>query len=699
MKIINKRTIIFTICVLHIVNTYAQLAERFFKQGDLMTFGTYYYPEQWPEDQWSRDLKKMSDMGFEFTHFGEFAWARMEPEEGRYDFSWLDKSVELAQKYGMKVIMCTPTPTPPAWLTKKHPEVLVVNDMGITIQHGTRQHVSWSSDLYLPYVEKIVTELAKRYGKNQTVIGWQIDNEPSHYGIYDYSDNAQARFRLWLKNKYKTIDKLNDTWGTAFWSETYNDFEQVRIPNLKELPAKANPHSVLDFKRFTSDEVACFVNHQNDILRKYITKEQWITTNTIPYYHPVDPNRMNHLDFHTYTRYLIVGDNVGYGDQGFRIGSTWQLGFQNDTYRNYPGKIYGVMELQPGQVNWGGYNPQPYTGAIRLWLYHVFAGGSKFVCNYRFRQPLKGSEQYHYGMLETDGLTPSVGGQEYMRTIEEIKTLRRQYNSSSTMPQEYAARRAAILYNENNDWEMSFQPQTWQWNTMDHILKYYNPLKSFAAPVDIISEKDDFSDYPFLIAPAYELLDEELVNRWIKYVKDGGHLVLTCRTGQKNREGHLWETSFANPIYELTGIDKLFFDHMPPHKNGTVKADDKIYTWNNWADIMTPKAGTGIWGVYDNQFYKGKAAVTHKRLGKGTVTYIGVDTDDGKLEKDILRKIYTNAHVAIESLQEGVLIEWRDGFFIGLNYTSDKQIIPIKDNATILIGDKELDPAGVVVWE
>jgi len=664
-----------------------------------MLFGTYYYPEQWPEEQWERDIKNIADMGFDFTHYAEFAWSAMEPEEGQYDFSWLDKSVRLAKKYGLKVVMCTPTPTPPAWLTKKHPDVLIVNETGITIQHGTRQHASWSSDLYRSYVKKIVTELAKRYGNNDVIIGWQIDNEPSHYGTVDYSENAQRKFKEWLKNKYTTIDKLNDTWGAAFWSETYNDFDQIRIPNPKELPVKANPHSILDFQRFCSEEVASFVNEQADILRQYIPSGQWITTNTMPNHNPVDPNKMDHLDFHTYTRYLINGQNPGHGEQGFRIGSNHLLAFHNDTYRNYPGKIYGVMELQPGQVNWGGYNPQVYPGGIRLWLYHVLAGGSKFVCNYRFRQPLKGSEQYHYGMMQTDGITHAVGGEEYIQTIKEMAVLKKHYDKNAQIPKEVASRKTAILYNIENEWEMNFQPQTWQWDTKEHFLKYYKTLKSFGAPVDIISDNDDFGIYPVMIAPAYELLDHELVNRWKKYAEDGGHLVLTCRTGQKDREAHLWETKLSQPVYELIGATNLFFDHMPPDKWSVVKMDGKDYVWNNWADVVTAKPGTEVWGVYNDQFYKGKAAVTHRKAGKGTITFIGTDTDDGKLEKDVLIRLYNNAGVNTLDLPDGVMVEWRDGFYIGLNYSSDKQTIDIPANATILIGNRTLEPAGVVVWK
>ena len=319
----------------------------------------------------------MSGLGFDFTHYGEFAWAFMEPEEGKYDFAWLDKAVELAGRYNLKVVMCTPTPTPPAWLTQKHPDILMVNDDGRTVQHGARQQASWSSKIYRDYVEKIVTQLAKRYGNNKTVFGWQIDNEPSHYGTaYDYSPNAQQRFREWLKNKYKNIDSLNKVWGAAFWSVMYNNFEQIKIPNGKELVAQADPHAVLDFKRFTADEAADFILlFQQNILRKYIAPAQWVTTNLMPDYSPVDPHRMAALDFPTYTKYLVAGFDMGHGDQGYRMGSSTSIGIANDLFRPITG-VTGVMGLQPGQVNWGLYNPQTIPGSVRMWIYHVMAGDS-----------------------------------------------------------------------------------------------------------------------------------------------------------------------------------------------------------------------------------------------------------------------------------------------------------------------------------
>ncbi len=677
----------------------SQPASRFFDAGEGMLFGTYYYPEQWPAEQWERDIRNMAEMGFDFTHFAEFAWSTMEPEEGVYDFEWLDRALELARRHGLRVVMCTPTPTPPAWLTGKHPDMLIVNEQGTTIQHGTRQHVSWSSDVYMKYVAGIVSELARRYGDHPSVIGWQIDNEPSHYGIYDYSENAQRKFRLWLEGKYGTIDALNRTWGNAFWSQEYNDFGQVRIPNGRELPVKANPHAIIDFKRFSSDEVARFVNFQADILRSPISSSQWITTNTMPNHHPVDPRRMDHTDFHTYTRYPVTGHDMGEGELGFRMGSSWQLAFHNDTYRNYPGGIYGVMELQPGQVNWGVFNPQPLPGAIRLWLYHVYAGGSKFVCNYRFRQPLKGSEQYHYGMMGTDGTTHSPGGKEYIQTIAEMESLEKEHEPDAEMPTEMAARRTAILYSIDNDWELEFQPQTVLWNTREHTLKYYRSLKRFGAPVDIIGEEADFKEYPMLIAPAYQLVDDTLIARWKEYAANGGHLVLTCRTGNKNRELQLWEAPYAQPVRQLAGIDGVFYDHLPPGCYATVEMNENTYRWNSWGDVMTPTPGTEVWAGYSDQFYNGSAAVLHRKCGKGSITFVGVDSADGRLEHDVLKRLFLQNGISLLNLPDGVTVEWRDGLYIGLNYSSCEQELPIEEERKILIGDKRPGPAGVTVWK
>jgi len=663
----------------------------------LMELGSYYYPEQWPESEWERDIKKMSELGFEFTHFGEFAWSTLEPKEGKFCFDWLDKAIELATKYNLKVILCTPSPTPPVWLTQKHPELLIVNEDGRRVQHGARQHASWNSDIYRHYVERIVTIMAKRYANNPQIWGWQIDNEPSHYRSRDYSENARLAFQKWLKNKYNSIEKLNETWGTAFWSQTYNKFEQIGLPNQKELVQRANPHAMLDFKRFSADQAADFVFWQQKLLRKYIPDNIWITTNLMSEYSEVDPLRFKSLDIVTYTKYPAGGSTLGHGEQGFRMGYSNSIGFANDWFRNVNG-VTGVMELQPGQVNWGLVNPQTMPGAVRMWIYHAFAGDNKFVCNYRFRQPLSGSEQYHYGIIQPDGVSVSMPGNEYVQVSQELKELRKYYNPSDTMPAYYSARKTAILYSPDNRWEMEYQPQSTQWNYINLLTNYYEILQSFTVPVDVIDESHDFSQYHVLIAPAYQLLDKKLIQRWENYVSNGGHLVLTTRTGQKDREAHLWNEKLSAPIYPLIGARNLIFDMLPESRYGEVRSGNKIYKWNNWADIVDVSDSVEVWAVYNNQYYKGQAGVTHKKIGKGSVTYIGVDSDTGELEKDMLRKVYNQASIEISDLPEGIVIQWCHGFWIAMNYSSMSYDIDIPESSTIILGQRNLKPAEVFIW-
>lgn len=364
---------------------------QWFKPEDMTIVGVYYYPEAWDSSQWDRDFAKMKKMGFEFTHMAEFAWAYMEPEEGKYNFEWLDKALALAAKNGLKVIMCTPTPAPPAWLTVNYPEVLLVKDDGTVARHGSRTNASWSSPKYREFTEKIVTKLAERYGNDPRVWGWQIDNEPSHYGTVDFGPAARLSFIEWLKQKYGNVQSLNSAWGTAFWSGAYNSFDQVLLPNGKtHLNGTASPHAMLDFKRFSADECASFVDFQYQILKKKVGQAQFVTTNFMHFTSEVDPWRNKNLDFISYTMYPVAGYTDGVGDEGFRMGDPWRISFANDMFRPFKG-ITGVMELQPGQVNWGSYNSQPYPGAVRAWLWNSFAGNLSFICSYRYRQPLFGT--------------------------------------------------------------------------------------------------------------------------------------------------------------------------------------------------------------------------------------------------------------------------------------------------------------------
>lgn len=665
-----------------------------FNDKDLTLTGAYYYPEHWDESQWERDLKQMHELGFEFTHFAEFAWAQLEPQEGVYDFSWLDRAVALAAKYDLKVVMCTSTATPPVWLSRKYPEILLKSEDGTVQDHGARQHASFASPVYRKLAYRMIEELARHYGNDSRIIGWQLDNEPAVQ--FDYNQAAEEAFREFLKEKYHyNIQELNAAWGTAFWSEVYSRFEEITLPKTAQM--FMNHHQILDYRRFAAKQTNDFLNEQCRLIKKY-AKNQWVTTNYIPDYDKGHIGGSKDLDFVSYTRYMVYGDNEGIGRRGYRVGNPLRIAMANDFFRPVNG-TYGVMELQPGQVNWGSINPQPLPGAVRLWLWSVFAGGSDFICTYRYRQPLYGTEQYHYGIVGTDGVTVTPGGREYEQFMKEIRLLRKDYCPKEDKPETYLKRKTAILWNPENYWSIDRQKQNATWNTFAHVDKYYRTLKSYAAPVDFISEEKDFSQYPVMIVPAYQLADKKLVARWKKYVEEGGNLLLTCRTAQKDRFGRLPEAPFGSMIDELTGNHIEFYDLLLSQDPGQVKMDGKVYTWNTWGEILQPGTSNEVWATYTNEFYEGKPAVTFRKLGKGSVTYIGVDSSDGALERQVLDKLYSRLQIEVMNLPYGVTMEYRNGLGIVLNYSDQPYQFALPQGAKVLIGTPNIATAGVLVFK
>jgi beta-galactosidase len=672
----------------------AQSFEKFFPAKDLTTVGVYYYPEHWDPGQWERDFKNMAAMGFEFTHFAEFAWAQLEPEEGRYDFAWLDRALQLAAKYKLKVVMCTPTATPPVWLVRKYPEVLVTDEDGTRMDHGGRQHATFSSAFYRQYSLKLIEQLASRYGHDERVIGWQLDNEPRRF--LDYGKDASGRFRDWLEKKYETIAALNQAWGTAFWSGTYSGFSQIDLPLHRQWGM--NLHQRLDHYRFADNETATFLDDQAKVIRKYIKGNQWVTSNYIPMYDVGYVGASRELDFDSYTRYMVYGGDRGIGPRGYRVGEYTRIAMANDYFRPLKG-MYGVMELQPGQVNWGSINPQPLPGAVRLWLWHVFAGGSKFTCTYRYRAPLYGFEAYHSGIVGTDGVTPTPGGKEYALFIDEIRRLRQRADPTAPAPAAYVRRTTGILIDTDNVQAINLNRQTTEWNTESHVLKYYRALKSFGAPVDFIRGGADLDRYPVLVVPAYQMIDEELIARLTRYAERGGTLILTCRTGLQDRKGHLWEAKFYEPIWKLIGAEIESYDLPMPHAPNTVRIGTQDYEWSSWGDLLKPWPGTATWATHQGDFYAGTPAVVSRTLGKGTVTWVGVDTRSGGLEKQVLARLFEQRGLAIEHYPEGVVVEYRDGLGIAVNYSDRDYDMALPAGAEVLIGAKTLKTAGVLVWK
>lgn len=698
-----KNRILVCLFIMMMFSSYSQSQDLInHPEKSLMPVGAYYYPEHWPEEQWERDIKRIAELGFEFTHFAEFSWSRLEPEEGRFEFDWLDRCVALAGKYGLKVIMCTPSPTPPAWLTQKHPEILIVTEEGFQVKHGMRLNANGANPVYQQYIQRIAEKLADHYGNNPVVCGWQLDNEPHYEGLYDFSPFAKTGFQEWLRNKYGSIQKLNKAWGAAFWSYEFNNFEQIDLPNKNE--RNNNPHAKIDFKRYTADALASSLRFQSGVLKNKISGGQWITSN-FAYYKflpSVDLFRSkNDLDFASHTMYLLsTALNYPDGSLAHRLGSGMELSFSNELARSVNGYT-GIMELQPGQIDWGAWNSQPLPGAVRMWIWHCFGLGDKFVCTYRFRQPLFGAEQFHKGIMEPDGVTVSPGGMEYVKAIQEIKSLKKLNKEETDTPPELASRNTAFLWKQDNLMSLETVKLTQQWDTWDHYYTYYQKLKTMGAPVTFLQECDDFDakKFPFMVAPAYEMVDNDLISKWKKYVLDGGNLILTTRSGMKDNNSHLWEALLQQPMWDLIGAKVDYFDQLSPAYKANVIFEGKTYEWSSWADILTPRSNTEIWSTHADQFYTGKPCIVKNKIGKGSVYYIGVVSKDKQLEKEVLRKIYTENGASILDLPDYVFTEFRDGYWITVNYTSEVIAAPIPGSGKIVIGTEKVAPGEVVVWK
>ena len=303
--------------------------------------------------------------------------------------------------------------------------------------------------------------------------------------------------------------------------------------------------------------------------------------------------------------------------------------------------------------------------------------------------------------MEPDGVTLSPGGEEFVTAIKEIKKLSLEAERKSEIPIELQSRSTAFLWKQDNLMSLETVKLTQQWDTWEHYYTYYQKLKTMGVPITFIQESDNFDviKYPFMIAPAYEMVDNELILKWKKYVEDGGHLILTTRSGMKDNNSHLWEALLQQPIWELIGAKVDCFDQLSPDEEANVFFDGGDYTWNVWGDQLSPFPGTKIWGVYSDQYYKGKPCIIKKSLGKGAVYYIGVISKNKDLEKRILRKIYQENNAIILDLPDYFFVEYRDGYWVAVNYTSEAVNAPIKDRDIIVLGTKLVPPGGVVVWK
>ncbi len=489
------------------------------------TLGTCYYPEHWSRDVWEDDARRMAEAGLTWIRIGEFAWSRLEPTPGQYDFDWLDEVIEILGAAGLKVVLGTPTAAPPRWVVDRHPDMLPVDEQGRTLRFGSRRHYCFSHEGFKQECATITEKLAARYGNNPVVAAWQTDNE---YGCndttYSYGETALIAFRNWLRERYVTIDELNSAWGNVFWSMEYNDFDQIDLPNLTV--AEVNPSHIFDFRKFSSDQVVAFNKLQVDIIRAH-------SNAPIAHNYMGKTTEFDHfdvgeeLDFASWDSYPLgfledrLNEPSEYVRAFARQGEPDFQAFHHDLYRSVGKGRWWIMEQQPGPVNWAPYNPAPLPGMVRLWTWEAFAHGAEAVCYFRWRQAPIAQELMHAGLLRPDSADAPA--------LSEAAQVAREIADAPVVSNVKA--KVALVFDYQSDWAWSIHPHGEGLEYFTLVFEHYRVLRSLGISLDIVSKDADFSQYSLIVAPGLTHMSERFRN---SIETSEGQVVLGPRGGAKD---------------------------------------------------------------------------------------------------------------------------------------------------------------------
>lgn len=492
------------------------------------SLGTCYYPEHWPRDIWQDDARRMAQAGLSWVRIGEFAWSRLEPVPGQYDFDWLDDAIAILGDAGLKVVLGTPTATPPRWMLDRHPDMLAVDVEGRPRKFGSRRHYCFSHEGYRVECAAIVARLAERYGRNPHIAAWQTDNE---YGCHDtvlsYSAAARDAFRDWLRQRYGTIEALNTAWGNVFWSMEYDDFSQIDLPNLTV--TEANPAHWLAFRRFSSDQVASFNRLQVDILRDH--SDAPLLHNYMGRETRFDHFRLGEdLDIASWDSYPLgfledrVGADADRQRRFARQGDPDFQAFHHDLYRAVGKGRWWVMEQQPGPVNWAPTNPPPLPGMVRLWTWEAFAHGAEAVCYFRWRQAPFAQEQMHAGLLRPDSADAPA-----MAEVQQIVT------ELQDAPEVEPSRApVALIFDYDADFAWTTQPHGDGLSYFDLVFEVYRALRGLGLSIDILpAGAGTFAGYGLILAPGLMHMDAALKQA---LADSGAQVVLGPRSGARDAE-------------------------------------------------------------------------------------------------------------------------------------------------------------------
>ena len=653
-----------------------------------MRIGVDYYPEHWEKERWETDLSMMHECGIEVVRIGEFDWSLYEPSEGDYRFEWMDEILDFMQAHDMKVVLGTPSATPPKWMCDKYGEELYQKDKRGRIRpFGTRKHYCFNSAVYREENRKLVTMIARRYGKHPAVEGWQIDNELGWSNTTRcYCEKCRRKFQEYLKDKYGTIENLNRTYGTVFWSEDYNDFSQVIVPEEGACRDSdptgtegQNPSLVLDFDRFSSDSVISFMNEQVDIIREYSSYP--VTTNMLD----AGVNSGTGIDYFRMSKTLDYVSWDNYINFQWGIAENACVSRDHALLRSYKHQPFWVMEQQAGAIGWTQLGSVPQPGQLRLWTWSSVANGADTVVFFRWRSCLFGTEEYWNGILGHDG-KPNRRYYEFCKVGAEMKKLSRIYGKLAPKA------KVAIIKSFDSEWSHKIHRHVENFSYDRLLLDYYRAFYELGLSVEFAAPEEDLSAFDLVLAPALIMVSGEQKQNLEDYVTKGGSLLLSWRSGIKSMDNTMLPLTIPGVFADMAGI--TVEDYDPQYRKQT--AVSGVFgegCADLWCDIITPKDAE-VLGVYTGDYYEGEACFTKNRFGEGTVYYLGCDLDEAAMvrlasclcrEKGIPVPAGAQKGVEIVNASDGM----NEALFV-LNHNSHTVVVSLDGEYTELLSDRNV---------
>lgn len=634
-----------------------------------MRVGVDYYPEHWPEERWAEDARLMHQAGLSIVRLAEFSWCRLEPEEGRYEFEWLERAIATLAKEGIQVILGTPTATPPAWLHERYPELYPADALGHRLGFGTRLQRCLGNEVMRSYSRRITEAMASRFAQNEAVVGWQTDNE--FEANLCYCADCARRFREWLRRRYGTLDALNAAWGTVFWSQEYTAWSQIPLPWVARCGQSHNPSLWLDYRRFASETTVEFQREQVEIIRR-LAPHQFITHNMMGLHDSVD--------------YFALGADLDFVSWDNYPGGSWNEDrsprMAHDVMRGIKCKNFWVMEQQSGIPGWERMGTRPAPGQIRMWAWQSIAHGADAVLFFRWRSCLYGTEQFWHGILNHDGV-PRRRYQEIAAFAQEAARLREHLDGTEPESQ------VAILNSYEQNWALQIQPQADGLGWWQQTRRFHSALARRGIGADIVPITTDLRRYRAVFVPSWYLVTERDVERLERYVRGGGTLILNPRAGVKDELNRCRTEPLPSLLAGLAGVE--VDDYSP------VTGDDHLVLWQDgrdfvarvWAEFLTPR-GSEVLATWERGLFPGEAAVTRNRVGDGTCYYLGTLGGPEAYDTLVERVVDETDVVPYDGIPPGVDVRWRvkDGarYLFVLNQTPEEQYVPLPDVAETLVG-------------